>query len=365
MTISSNNTVSLNLCAQVKQAYNNKTPLHVTAGNSKLFYGNTVSGDELSLADNTGIIEYRPSELVITARSGTKLSDIENELSKNRQMLAYEPPSHTRSSTLGGSIACGLSGPRRPFAGAARDFVLGTTIINGKGELLKFGGQVMKNVAGYDASRLMVGAQGTLGVLIDISVKVLPKPESELTLRFDKPFDEAHKDLRNWIINGQPISASCYYDKCLFIRLSSTANSVTSAHKMMGGDVAQDEIWEQLQHQNHKFFRQSDSDPRTLWRISVPPATPAIATEYPQLTEWNGALRWISTNDDTGDDMFELAKQFNGHATRYTLNKNPDNIKERKIFQALTGPMLALHQRIKKSFDPENILNPGRLYNEL
>jgi glycolate oxidase FAD binding subunit len=360
-----NNDLSDNLVEQITQAYGEKTPLVITSGGSKSFYGNVVEGTALDVKQHSGIIEYRPSELVITARSGTKLSDIENELSINNQMLAFEPPSHTSSSTLGGSIACGLSGPRRPFAGAARDFVLGTTIINGNGQLLKFGGQVMKNVAGYDASRLMAGAQGTLGVLLDISVKVLPKPESELTLSFDKPFDKAHKILRSWIISGQPISASCYYEKRLFIRLSSTANSIKHSHQTIGGDIQSDnnsgELWKQLQHQNHKFFKHNGEDPGHVWRVSVPPATPAIATEYPQLTEWNGALRWISSNEN----MFELAKKYNGHATRYTLNATYDDNQDKKIFQELTSPMLALHQRIKKSFDPGNILNPGRLYKEL
>ena len=150
------------LCEQVSHAFNTRQSLRITEGNSKSFYGRKVEGEEISVAGHTGILEYRASELVLTARSGTKLSEIESTLAENRQMLAYEPPLHDPNSTLGGSIACGLSGPRRPYAGAARDFVLGTTIINGKGELLKFGGQVMKNVAGYDASRLMTGAQGTL-----------------------------------------------------------------------------------------------------------------------------------------------------------------------------------------------------------
>jgi glycolate oxidase FAD binding subunit len=204
------NDSTIKLCEQLAQAWSNKKPVRIVAGNSKSFYGRSVDGDEISVADHTGILEYHASELVLTARSGTKLSDIENALAENNQMLAFEPPMHTLASTLGGSIACGLSGPRRPFAGAARDFVLGTTLINGKGEKLKFGGQVMKNVAGYDASRLMVGAQGTLGILLDISIKVLPKPEHELTLCFEKNFEEIHNELRPGILQGHPITASCF-----------------------------------------------------------------------------------------------------------------------------------------------------------
>jgi glycolate oxidase FAD binding subunit len=337
----------------VTQACKDRTPLRITAGDSKSFYGRSVDGKEISITDHNGIIEYRASELVLTARSGTKLSEIEAALAENKQMLAFEPPVHNPTSTLGGSIATGLSGPRRPFAGAARDFVLGTTIINGKGERLKFGGQVMKNVAGYDASRLMVGAQGTLGILLDISIKVLPKPESELTLCFDQDFEQAHNNLRNWVLQGHPISASCYYDKQLFIRLSSTENSTKKSHELIGGDEHANDLWPSLRHQTHDFFSQH----KNIWRVSVPPSTGSISTEQPQLIEWNGALRWIASDED----LFTEAKDAGGHASRYPLGvKHAEN-----IFQPLTPAMLALQQRIKKSFDPENILNPGRLYSEL
>jgi glycolate oxidase FAD binding subunit len=348
-----NNDLSQNLCEQVAAAHVDKTPLRITGGDSKAFYGRDVEGEEISVADHTGIIEYRASELVLIARSGTKLSEIENTLAENNQMLAFEPPIHSPTSTLGGSIASGLSGPRRPFAGAARDFVLGTTIINGRGERLKFGGKVMKNVAGYDASRLMVGAQGTLGVLLDISIKVLPKPESELTLCFDQGFEEAHNKLREWILQGHPITASCYYDGQLFIRLSSTENSIKKACEIIDGNKHSNELWKTLRHQTHKFFSQH----KNVWRVSVPPSSKAIAGEQPQLTEWNGALRWIACDEE----LFTTAKSASGHASRYPLYAEPVE----NIFQPLPSAMLALQQRLKKSFDPENILNPGRLYPQL
>jgi glycolate oxidase FAD binding subunit len=265
-------------------------------------------------------------------------------------MLAYEPPVHGPQSTLGGSIACGLSGPRRPFAGAARDFVLGTTIINGRGERLKFGGQVMKNVAGYDASRLMTGAQGTLGLLLDVSIKVLPRPEREITLCFEQDFEQAHSNLRQWILQGHPISASCYFSDQLFIRLSSTINGAKSAHAVIGGELQSNDLWTSLRHQTHAFFQQQQN----LWRVSVPPSAKAIATGQPQLTEWNGALRWIASDQE----LFTAAKDAGGHASRYGLRGEVAD----DIFQPLSPTMLALHQRLKKSFDPENILNPGRLY---
>ena len=347
------NDISDKLCAQVKQACDEKRALRITAGNSKSFYGRNVQGEDLSLAEHTGITEYRASELVLTARSGTKLLDIESALAENQQMLAFEPPILGPDSTLGGSIACGLSGPRRPFAGAARDFVLGTTIINGKGERLRFGGQVMKNVAGYDASRLMTGAQGTLGVLLQASIKVLPVSQSELTLCFEQSFEDAHNRLGGWILQGQPITASCYSDDQLFIRLSSTENSTKSAHKAIGGEIHSNYLWKSLRHQTHDFFQQH----KNLWRVSVPPSAATIAPDQPQLTEWNGALRWIASDRE----LFIEASEAGGHATRY----RPDGHTENQVFQPLAPPMLALHQRLKNSFDPQNILNPGRLYPEL
>lgn len=345
--------LSSQLCAQVKQAFDKKTPLRILAGNSKAFYGRMVQGEDISVADHTGITGYRASELVLTARSGTKLSDIESTLAENRQMLAYEPPVHNPGSTLGGSIATGLSGPRRPFAGAARDAVLGTTIINGRGEKLKFGGQVMKNVAGYDAARLMTCAQGTLGILLDISVKVLPMPKCELTLCFDQDMEQAHGNLRKWILQGQPVTASCYIDGLLLIRLSSTANAVKSARKMIGGETHNNDIWTLLRHQTHPFFQQH----KNLWRVSVPPSAKTSTGGQAQLTEWNGALRWVASDRE----LFSMAADAGGHASQYRLNGEPAS----DVFQPLSPAMLDLHQRLKKSFDPNNILNPGRLYTGL
>ena len=208
----------------------------------------------------------------------------------------------------------------------------------------------MKNVAGYDTSRLMVGAQGTLGVLLDISVKVLPKPESETTLNFEMSFADAQQNIRQWILQGHPISASSYHDNQLMIRLSSTENSVIQARQTLGGEQGDIEIWNQLRHQTHEFFEKH----KNIWRLSLPPATPLFAESKPQLTEWNGALRWIASDED----LFAQAKVFGGHATRYTLYSEQAD----EVFQPLVKPMLSLQTKLKASFDPKNILNPGRLY---
>lgn len=346
------NDLSKDIQAKVKGAYENKKPLCITAGGSKSFYGNEVTGTELNVTEHSGITEYHPSELVLTARCGTKLSEIENALRENNQMLAFEPPMHSENSTFGGCIATGLSGPRRAFSGSARDFVLGTEIINGKSETLKFGGQVMKNVAGYDASRLMVGAQGTLGVLLNISVKVLPLPETELTLALELDEINAHKKLHEWIKQGHPVTASCHHKNTLYIRLASTENSVQKAAENIGGETGDSNLWTSLRNQTHDFFKQD-----SLWRLSLPTAGNAITKRENQLIEWFGAQRWVTSNDN----LYDTAKTNRGHATRYTLNEKPIQ----DCFQPLDKPMLELHKRLKNSFDPSGILNPGRTYSEL
>jgi glycolate oxidase FAD binding subunit len=268
-------------------------------------------------------------------------------------MLAFEPPLHTEHATFGGAIATGLSGPRRAYSGAARDFVLGTTVINGKGEILKFGGQVMKNVAGYDVSRLMTGAQGTLGVLLDISVKVLPVAEKEITLMFELDQQTAHDKLRQWTLQGHAVSASCFIDNILSVRLSSTESSVNHSISELGGEKTDNNLWIQLRHQTHPFF----TDNTRLWRLSVPPATEPVLQDHKQLIEWGGALRWIASEDP----VYEQAAALNGHATRYALNTN----KVSDPFQPLGPTLLKLHKQLKQAFDPGLILNPGRTYSGL
>lgn len=343
--------LSHELQEKVSCANSDKTPLKITAGCSKAFFGHDVDGEKLDVRSHAGIIDYRASELVITARSGTKLTDIETALAEQHQQLAFEAPRHNADTSIGGVIACGLSGPARAFQGAARDFVLGTKIINGKGELLQFGGQVMKNVAGYDVSRLMVGAQGTLGVITEISLKVLPSAEQEATLAFEVDAIEGHQMLRTWLSHGQPISASCHYRGVLSVRLSSTENSVRQACRKMGGEATSSDLWQQLRDQTHPHLQQHD-----LWRLSVPTATP-LENENDQLVEWGGALRW----QVSGKALFDKAQALGGHATRY--NRQPISADE--IFQPLQPAMIAMHRRIKHALDPNNILNPGRLYKAL
>ncbi len=350
--------LSQNLIEQVNTAISNKSPIKITGGGSKTFYGNNVDGETISTADHTGIIEYQPSELVVTVRSGTLLGELEAELKANNQMLAFEPPQHSAGTTIGGVIACGLSGPRRAACGAARDFVLGTTIINGKAEKLRFGGQVMKNVAGYDASRLMVGAQGTLGVLLDISVKVLPLNESEVSLKLNTGAAESGKKIQQWIRQGLPITASCFLKDTLYIRLGSTHSAVKQSLAVIRRDFTNEEIdndfWLQIKNQQHEFFSRTDK----LWRCSHQVTSELYEQSQDQLLEWNGALRWIHSDKN----LHTIAEQHGGHAQRYPLaggNEQSD------IFQPLSPGLAKIHQRLKQAFDPDNILNPGRLYSNL
>ncbi len=353
------NDFSDNLKSQVAEALSHKTSLRIVGGNSKSFYGNNVKGEIISTAEHTGIIEYQPSELVVTVRSGTKLSDLEAELKSNRQMLAFEPPQHDKNTTIGGVIACAMSGPRRVAAGSARDFVLGTTIINGKAEKLKFGGQVMKNVAGYDASRLMVGAQGTLGLLLDLSLKVLPVSETETTLKLSLNILEATNCTRQWIKQGLPVSASSHYKNTLHIRLSSTSSAVEESIKIISRTHENEEIdnayWLDVKNQLHSFFNSS----KNLWRFSHRAASEILNTHENTYYEWNGALCWINSSED----LHTLAEKNEANATRYPVHST--NEQNTDLFQPLQSGLQKIHKNLKQAFDPENILNSGRIYTDL
>jgi glycolate oxidase FAD binding subunit len=357
------NDLSNSLREQVENAFKNKTPLWIQAGNSKNFYGNKVDAQAINITEHKGITEYQPSELVVTVRSGTLLSELETELKANKQMLAFEPPQHTTNTTIGGAIACGLSGPRRVACGSARDFVLGTTIINGKAEQLRFGGQVMKNVAGYDASRLMVGAQGTLGILLDVSLKILPISDTEVTLQFTTDLDTSVKHIQQWLKQGLPISASCHFNNILTLRLSSTHSAVKKSASVINTSFNTEEInndfWLSIKNQSHSFFSKKNiNDDENLWRCSHQAHTDFYGDTKNQLVEWNGALRWIKS----AQPLYKKAEAYNGHSTLYPVNQT---LPATNLFQPLQPGLMKIHQRMKQAFDPENILNPGRLYTDI
>lgn len=303
---------------RIAEAAVSKTPLRIRGGGTKDWYGQSLQGELLDTREYAGIISYEPTELVITARAGTRLSDIEAALDEHNQMLAFEPPHFGPGSTIGGVVASGLSGPRRQAVGAVRDFVLGTALMDGKGEVHYFGGQVMKNVAGYDVSRLLAGSLGTLGLILEVSLKVLPKPFRETTLRFEMRKTEAIEKLNQWGGQPLPISASAWHGGVLIVRLSGAEAALKSAKEKMGGeeDTNAADFWRELRDQNNGYFEVADGS-ASLWRLSVPSTLPPLNLEGEQLIEWGGAQRWLRT--ELGAEAIRSAAQrVGGHATLFT-----------------------------------------------
>ena len=343
---------------QIIEAASDRTQLNITAGNSKTFLGRSPRGERLDVSGHRGILSYEAKELVITARAGTPLSEIEATLAEKGQMLPFEPPYFGPDATLGGTIAAGLSGPRRPYAGSARDFVLGARVLNGKGEGLRFGGEVMKNVAGYDISRLMTGAMGTLGVLLDVSLKVLPIPASEVTLVSESDTASAIKRFNELAAMPIPLSAAACDGERAYIRLSGAQTAVDAARKRLGGDTLEEgkRFWQQrIREQGHAFF-QGDTP---LWRLSVPPGAPAVSIQHKCLIDWGGALRWVRS-ESPPEAIFDSVKTIGGHASLFRGGDRSGQIQ-----QPLPAPLMGLHWKLKRAFDPQGLFNPGRLYEEL
>jgi glycolate oxidase FAD binding subunit len=350
-----------NLIERIKKSAADKSPLAIHGGNTKAFYGAAITGDALDMRGYSGIIDYEPKELVLTVRAGTPLAEIESIMEREGQMLPFEPPHYSAGATIGGTVASGLSGPRRAYAGSVRDFVLGTRIVNGKGEDLNFGGRVIKNVAGYDVSRLMTGAMGTLGVLLDLSFKVLPKPASEITLRcFMLDEAAAIRRMNEWAGKPLPLSATSWHEGALTVRLSGAAAGVKAAREKLGGDIvdaldsqASGSAWSSVRDHMAAFFQ----TPEPLWRLSVPSTTPPLNLGMPQFIEWGGALRWVKgeTNAPALRKKIEAA---GGHVTLFRGGE-----KSAQVFHPLQATLVPIHRSLKAAFDPENILNRGRMDN--
>lgn len=341
---------------RMREACARKQPLRIRGGGTKDFYGRACAGETLDTRAYSGIVAYEPTELVVTARCGTPLDDLERTLAQRGQMLAFEPPHFGAGATVGGCVAAGLSGPRRASAGGVRDFMLGVKIIDGRGRLLTFGGQVMKNVAGYDISRLMVGALGTLGLIVEVSLKVMPRPPAELTLLLEMPMERALEAMNTWAGRPLPISASYWHNEELIVRLSGAAAAVKAAREQLGGEEFADgaEFWAAVREQRLAFFREGGP----LWRISLPSTAPRLDVPGSQLIEWGGALRWLKNSADAAH-VRETARSAGGHAAGF--GGGQDN----EVFATLPPALMALHRNLKRVFDPDGILNPGRMYVDL
>jgi len=344
------------LTDRIKQAIDSKTALQIVGGNTKSFYGRKPWGKTLDTGDHSGVVNYQPTELIITARTGTPLKEIESTLAENGQMLPFEPPAFGEAATLGGTIACNFSGPRRPYAGSARDYVLGSRLVNGNGEVLHFGGEVMKNVAGYDVSRLQCGALGTLGLLLEVSLKILPRPEAELTLAQECSESEAIETMNR--LGGQPypLSAAAYDGNKLYLRLSGSEGGVSAAQQRIGGDVENDGalFWQKLKEHTLPFFEGNE----TLWRLSLAPATAPLSLKGRNFIDWGGAQRWLRSTESV-EHIRKTVARAGGHATEFR------NGNRQQPFQPLAPGLLQLHRRLKQSFDPHGVFNRGRMMEEI
>ncbi|MCE4554221.1 glycolate oxidase subunit GlcE [Pelomonas cellulosilytica] len=348
------------LQARVRDA---RAPLRITGHGSKDFYGEAPAGEPLSTLALNGVTAYEPSELFISVLAGTPIYDVEALLAQHRQRFAFEPPRFGNRGTVGGMVAAGLSGPARATLGSVRDHLLGAVMINGQGELLSFGGTVMKNVAGFDVSRVLAGSMGQLGLITEATLKVVPLPAAVATLRFEFDQPAALKALNRWGGEPLPIEASAWWDGALLLRLAGAQAAVEAALKKLGGDAIPNELagafWMGLRHHSDEFFAGAEravAGGARMWRLSLPSTAPALHLHGEQLIEWGGAQRWVVTPLEPAA-VRDATASVGGHATLFrALDKSPG------AFTPLTPPLATIHRRLKASFDPHGVLNPGRLY---
>ena len=353
---------------QVLTARASLRPLIIRGGGTKQFYGEPLpsSGSHgvLDVSAFRGVVSYHPEELVVTARAGTPLEELETLLAEHRQMLAFEPPRFGDATTIGGCIATGLSGPRRMMSGGVRDYVLGATLLDAGGTVLRFGGQVMKNVAGYDVSRLLTGSLGIFGPILEVSLKVAPQPLAEMTLGFEYQEADALRQFNTWRSKPLPISATAWMEDqgrgLLRVRLSGSEPAIAAAVRTMGGepmdDSAADIWWRSLRDQTHAFF-----SGRPLWRLSLPPKTPPLGLGS-MLIEWTGGLRWLIGSGVEADFVRKAAERHGGHATLYRQDGELDPAVP--VFHPVAAGVRSISERLKQEFDPTGIFNPGRLFRE-
>ena len=350
------NDCTQSIVAAVKQAGEQNNPLYISAGGSKRdFAGRHCDAMPLDVSSHRGIVDYQPAELVLTARAGTPVVEVVETLAQEQQMLAFEPPLFAGKATLGGTLACNLSGPARPWSGSIRDMLLGVQLVNGKAEVLNFGGRVMKNVAGYDVSRLQAGALGTLGIISEISLKVMPQPEYSLTLVYEMSAEDALATMNQRATESRPLNAAFWAAGQLYLRIAGAASAVSHTAILWGGEQHSepDSLWAQLREMSLPFF--AGDEP--LWRLSLGSTTPLAPGFGDTLIDWGGAQRWLRGEQDLAALQASTA---GGHAS---LIRGGDRNGELRVQPGGAGQRL--HQRLKHSFDPLGIINPGRLYSWL
>ncbi|MBM3202338.1 glycolate oxidase subunit GlcE [Candidatus Woesearchaeota archaeon] len=343
---------------QVREALSRAESLYISGSGSKAFLQTAPEAPcrRLSVEGHCGLVEYEPGELVITVRAGTPLARVEALLAEHGQMLAFEPPAFGPTATIGGTLACGLSGPRRPYTGSARDFVLGCRMLNGQGQRLSFGGRVIKNVAGFDVSRLMVGSAGTLGVLLELSLKVLPRPECELTLSFDGTAEEALLRMSEWGRAAWPLSALVHDGERILMRLSGSERALQAAHRQLGGEALPmaSTFWHDWREQRLAWFQ----DETPLWRLSLAPTCPLPALPGTWRIDWGGSLRWFKTHASP-EDIFLAMARVGGHARHF----RGGSVSLRH--QPLPVPLQALQQRLRTAFDPYGVFRVNPALNQI
>jgi glycolate oxidase FAD binding subunit len=368
------------LIEQVQQARAARTGLRIRGGDTKAFYGNTPRGEPLDMRSLSGISSYEPTELVVTVRAGTPLAELEATLADKGQCLAFEPPrfaplthpsapvdadpaTESHGGTVGGMVAAGLSGPSRAAVGAVRDHVLGVTLLNGRGQVLSFGGQVMKNVAGYDVSRALAGSMGVLGAICEVSLKVLPRPAATATLRFEMDQASALRRLNEWAGRPLPLHASAWWQGLLVLRLSGATAAVNAAAQSLGGELLPPDLaatfWSGVRDHGDEFFvnaRAALDSGALLWRLSLPATAPPLALDGDCLIEWGGAQRWLSANSPAAK-VRDAAAAAGGHATLFMGHDRSAG-----VFTPLKSPLDRIHRELKRAFDPDGVFNPGRLY---
>ena len=376
------------LIEQVRAARADGTSLDIRGGGTKTWYGEAPQGAPLDVTGLRGISSYEPTELVVTVRAGTPLAELEAALAEKGQCLPFEPPRFdavgvastegaaggvggtgggTAGGTVGGMVAAGLAGPARAAVGGVRDYVLGATLLNGRAEVLSFGGQVMKNVAGYDVARLLAGSLGTLGVICEVSLKVLPVPVARATLRFDVNQAEALRLLNAWGCQPLPLSASAWWQGVLVLRLAGAAAAVDAAVARLGGEVVDptmaDAFWGGLRDQRDEFFveaakrvDQGEAAGAALWRLSVLSVASPLALEGDTLVEWGGAQRWLVCSAPAAA-VRAAATAAGGHATLYRAQD-----KSAGVFTPLSAPLARIQRDLQAAFDPDRVFNRARLY---